>query len=172
MSAISANDSIRNAVLSEYCCATVFSQETSAPHLFVVNFNATERDVRSTQGDWRVLTFDHIPQPNSINRKYSAVSHLGREEHIAAYGSPHWIPQLLPDVYNYREFDDEGNPIPPSTISAGLTGNLAVLLALAAFSAVPSSLDAALTGSVRPRAYVPHTMSTGREYGLLPAMTF
>ena len=76
--------------------------------------------------------------------------------------------QLIPRDYEYYGgVDQNGIPIPSSKVSAGLTGDLALLLGLAAFSAPPNSQRAALTNSVQPGVWRPHNFPSGRKLNLL-----
>ncbi len=152
VTAIPNNDPVLRAGLSTYRTASLFSQYPDTPHLLVVPFNVRTRSVREYGRGWLPVTFDHI----SINggggarEYYSSVSDIGAEDHIAAPVLNSWIPQLLPAWYNYRSSGtvQERN-------HAGLTGNLAILLALAVFSAPAAHLAEAMS-SLRPGAWRPH----------------
>ena len=166
MVSVSAIEAFHGANPRRYCCATMFTQKPYTDHLFVVNCNATEHDVCSWRGGWQALSFEHVPQPGSVNRTYSSVAYVGTESHLAAHGSASWMGQLLPRDYDYCRVETHngtGAPIPPETESAGLTGNLALLLGLAAYSAPPNSLQAALTTSMGPNTWTRHGLLTGRK---------
>ena len=134
------NDPIHRSLDQVFDTATVFTQNPDTPHLLVVPFNATERHAFENPGGWRPLTFRHIRIGES-NRAYSFISAHGDRQYIAARGSPHWMPQLLPRVYDYQT----GSP----RIQGGLIGSLPLLLALAAFSAPPHALEGVLTKCLR-----------------------
>lgn len=144
---VAANDPIRPSIQQTYSVATVFTQNPDTPHLLVVPFNALRTHAYQNPGGWRPLTFRHV-RLNNTQRAYSAVSPVGDRQHIAARGSTHWMPQLLPNVYDYQT----GSP----RVQAGLIGNIPILIALAAFSAPPAALEAVLTNCVQPNAWRPH----------------
>ncbi len=158
ISQVVANDPIRRATLQCYQTATVFTQNEDTPHLLAVPFDARERNVRDEFRGWRPLTFNHerIPGTNSY---YSYVASLGAENRIAAPGSAHWMPQLLPEWYQC------GPQTPSTRVQAGLIGDLPLLLALAAFSTPPTALGV-LLNSLRPGAWNPHgnPYPTGRAF--------
>lgn len=156
ISPVTANDPIHRAVHQIHSTATVFTQNPDTPHLLVVPFDAQVTHAYMNNGGWRPLAFHHIRIDNT-QHTYSAVSAFGDRQHIAAPGPPHWMPQLLPAVYDCMT----ENP----TIQAGLVGSLPILLALAAFSAPSAALGAILTNSLRPGAWQPHQHGypTGRK---------
>jgi len=154
-----------------HSAATIFSQKGDTDHLLAVDFNATLTDVASYAPGWRVLSFDHIPKPNTT-ATYSSINTLGEERHLAARGSPAWMGQLMPHVYDYQRTALDGLPVPSETTSAGLIGNLPILVGLAAFSAPKNSLIAVLSSSVIPRAWVRHTRPTGRKPNFLNCSSF
>ncbi|CAF9930660.1 hypothetical protein IMSHALPRED_008245 [Imshaugia aleurites] len=130
-----------------HSAATVFTQNPDTPHLLAVPFDAQSTHAYENNGGWRPLAFRHVRIGNT-QRAYSAVTTYGDRQHIAARGSPHWMPQLLPSVYDFQT----GSP----RIQAGLIGSIPLLIALAAFSAPPAALGAVLTRCVRPSAWQPH----------------
>ena len=132
-----------------YSVATIFTQNPDTPHLLVVPFDAGRMDARRNAGGWRPLTFDHKRIGNT-QHTYSALTPLGNRQHIAAPGSRHWMPQLLPRVYDYQ-------PQPGTQrVNAGLIGSLPLLFALAAFSAPPSQLTGVLETCIRPGVWQAH----------------
>ena len=142
-----ANFPIAQTVGQVHSAATVFTQNPDTPHLLVVPFDARLRHVFQYPGGWRPLVFRHVPIANT-QRSYSSVEANGDRQHIAAPGSPHWMPQLLPRVYDYQS----GNP----RLQAGLIGSIPLLIALAAFSAPPTFLQAVLTSCLRLGQWLPH----------------
>jgi len=70
--------------------------------------------------------------------------------------------QLLPYEYNYQRTTTNGQPIPATTTSAGLIGDLSILIGLAAFSAPENSLRAVVSSSILPGAWRRHNLPTGR----------
>ena len=147
MAFIGPNDPVGRSLHQPYSAATVFTQNPDTPHLLVVPFDAQRTNVVEYPGGWRPLVFHHVRIGNT-QRTYSAVSAHGDRQHIAALGSPHWIPQLLPPLYNYQSG--------PVRIQAGLIGSLPLLIALAAFSAPPGVLVGVLTNCIQPMAWRPH----------------
>lgn len=156
LSQVQQTDPIRKVKLLSYNTATVFTQNDDTPHLLTVSFDARAKNVRD-EGGWRPMGFNHV-QIGSTDGYYSYVLHCGPERHIAAPGSPHWMPQLLPDWYQYSSQSSE-----PRT-QAGLIGELPLLMALAAFSTPPTEMGVLLT-SVQPGAWSPHghPYPSGRE---------
>lgn len=145
-----------------YRAATAFSQRADTDHLLVVDFNALLADVASSPMGWRNLSFDHHHVPSSSST-YAAVTNLGAHQHLAAHGPARWMPQLVPFDYDYQELGPDGHPAEPTTTSAGLIGNLPLLIALAAFSAPRNRLSAAMTTAMAPRSWRGHTNPTGRK---------
>ncbi len=156
------NGSINIASLkTAHSAVTIFSQRDDTDHLLAVDFNALFQDVISYDPGWRVLRFDHIPKPHT-SATYSAINLSGEEKHLAARGSPTWMGQLLPHEYNYQRTTPNGQAIPATTTSAGLIGDLAILIGLAAFSAPENSLRAVVSSSILPGAWIRHSLPTGR----------
>lgn len=158
MTAVAANDPVNRSLHQIHSAATIFTQNPDTPHLLVVPFDAQMTHAYENPGGWRPLVFHHF-RINNTQRTYSAVSANGDRQHIAAPGSPHWMPQLLPRVYDYQT----GSP----RIQAGLIGSLPLLIALAAFSAPPAALVGVLTNCLRPRVWRPHQYQypAGRKFG-------
>ena len=147
MTPIIANEVVNYPLGRIHSAATIFTQNPDTPHLLVVPFDARTGDIYRYPGGWRPLTFNHVRIENT-QRIYSAVSAGGNRQHIAARGSSHWMPQLLPKVY-----DDQSQN---TRIQAGLIGSLPLLIALAAFSASASFLELVLTSCVQPQRWQPH----------------
>ncbi|KAI4124599.1 MAG: hypothetical protein LQ338_004718 [Usnochroma carphineum] len=145
--------------LSSYGAATVFGQHPDTDHLLAVDFDAETRDVAEQYGGWKVLSFNHqflLGPPESY---YSFVSLTGQEQLLAAPGSPKWMPELLPKIYDYDSRRQTSN-IPKS---AGLIGQLPILFALPAFSAPPGKLSDVLTNSMRPNRWEHHGRPHSRD---------
>ena len=88
----------------------------------------------------------------------------GMEGETAAPMSSHLVNQLLPRCYNYTMYiDSEDCKIPPTKTSAGLIGDLPILIAMVAFSAPPSLLPIVLAEHVRMNQWIPHQWPTGRK---------
>ncbi|KAL8932464.1 MAG: hypothetical protein Q9216_006824 [Gyalolechia sp. 2 TL-2023] len=145
---------------TRHSVATVFTQYPDTDHLLAVDFDAEEKNVVEDPGGWKVLGFRHQPQPGT-EKIYSYVDVWGTEQQMAAPGSPHWVPQLLPSIYDY----DPSQPAAATTwrpSTAGLIGHLPILFALPAFSAPPERLAQVLTGHLQPNRWVPHQFCHGR----------
>ncbi|KAL8975990.1 MAG: hypothetical protein Q9205_007919, partial [Flavoplaca limonia] len=127
-----------------YAVATIFTQWPDTDHLLAVTFDAEKKDVVEENGGWKVLSFDYVTRPGTQGL-YSSVSVAGGRQQLAAPGSPAWVPQLLPRIYNY-----DPKPNRPQPVSAGLIGDLALLFALPAFSAQPGSLSQVLMSCMQP----------------------
>lgn len=147
MTVVETNDSVGRSLNRIYSAATVFTQNPDTPHLLTVPFDAQLTHPHLNPGGWRPLCFHHL-RINNTSRTYSAVSATGDRQHIAAPGSPQWMPQLLPPVYDYQT----GSP----RTQAGLIGSIPLLIALAAFSAPPIVLAGVLVSCVLPRQWRPH----------------
>ena len=158
MTQIPANDPVNHALNVVHSAATVFTQYPHTPHLLVVPFNAQSRHAYQNPGGWRPITFRHV-RINNTQHTYSAVLANGDRQHIAAQGSPHWMPQLLPSFY----YDQGGS----TRVQAGLIGSIPLLIALAAFSAPPPSLPGVLTSCLQPGQWLPHQYQypSGRKSG-------
>ena len=142
---------------SAYAVATIFTQWPDTPHLLAVTFDAEKKDVAEENGGWKVLSFDYVPRLGTQGT-YSSVNVAGGQQQLAAPGSPAWVPQLLPKVYDYDPTPNRQQPI-----SAGLIGKLALLFALPAFSAQQSSLSHVLTSCMQPNRWHRHQLQHGRE---------
>ena len=147
MTHITAHEEVGHPLGEIYSAATVFTQHPDTPHLLVVPFDVRRRNVAGHPGGWRPLTFGHVRIANT-QHTYSAVLVNGDHQHIAAPGSPRWMPQLLPRVY-----DDQTRS---TRIQAGLIGSIPLLIALAAFSAPTSFLSSVLTNCLRFQRWHPH----------------
>ncbi len=154
MTTVTASDPVIGTIFG---AATIFTQNPDTPHLLVVPFDAQETHAYQNNGGWKPLYFHHV-RINNTQRTYSAVSAVGDRQHIAAPGLPHWMPQLLPKVYDFQT----GSP----KTQAGLIGSIPLLIALAAFSAPPHTLAAVLTNCLRPGTWRPHQYQypAGRKF--------
>ena len=157
MTRVKSNDPVSRSLNQVHSAATVFSQNPDTPHLLVVPFDAQKTHAYQNPGGWKPLTFHHIQKANARRTYYSAVSTTGDHQYIGAPGSQHWMPQLLPSIYNYQ--------MSKPRLNAGLIGSIPLLVALAAFSAPPAALSEVLTNCVRPNAWRPHQYHypTGRK---------
>ena len=156
---VARGESVGESLHSVHSAMTVFTQNPDTPHLLCVPFDAERTHVGQHPGGWRPLPSCNIRVDNS-QRTFSALSlHRDRQ---ANPGSPRWIHQILPPLYN----NQDGTP----RLQAGLIGSLPLLLALAAFSAPPTALIGVLTNCLRPRSWRPHhyPYPAGREPQLCP----
>ena len=147
MTHIAADEVVSHPLGQIHSAATVFTQNPDTPHLLVIPFDARRRDVDEYPGSWRPLTFGHVRIVGTEDT-YSAVSANADRQYIAVRGSSRWMPQLLPRVY-----DDQSRS---TRTQAGLIGSIPLLIALAAFSAPASFLQAVLTNCLRPQRWLPH----------------
>ncbi|KAL8755824.1 MAG: hypothetical protein Q9184_004682 [Pyrenodesmia sp. 2 TL-2023] len=141
------NNSYSNARLRTYGVATVFGQYKDTPHLLAVGFDAETKDVAEEPGGWKVLSFNHTQDPQG--HWYSSIGVFRSEQLLAAPGSRHWMPQLLPEIYDYDRRQTATVPT-----SAGLIGDLPILFGLVAFSAPPHLLSHVLTSCDTERGMV------------------
>ncbi len=157
MTTVTASDPVISSIHHVFSAATIFTQSPDTPHLLVVPFDAQRTHAYQNDGGWKPLYFHHV-RINNTQYTYSAVSAVGDRQYIAAPGSPHWMPQLLPKVYDFQT----GSP----RIQAGLIGSIPLLIALAAFSAPPHALAAVLTNCLRPGTWRPHQYQypAGRKF--------
>lgn len=142
-----ANVPIIQALGPVHSAATVFTQNPDTPHLLVVPFDVKRSDVKKYPGGWGPLSFRHVPT-GKTQRSYSAVLANGDHRYIAAPGSPHWMPQLLPEVYDCQGGDPR--------LQTGLIGSIPLLIALAAFSAPSTYLLSVLTSCLHLGKWLPH----------------
>ena len=153
--------SARYLTLKIYSAATVFSQAPSTDHLLMVPFDARNEDVVKSSYDWRSLSFAH-KMGNSSSR-FASLGFIGEEDKLPAPVPLAWH-QLVPKPYRYQDVDEEGKQPKPDTKIAGLTGPLPLLIALVAFSAVPSKLSTVLENHVINGIWHPHIYDTGRKF--------
>lgn len=136
-----------------YRCVTMYYCQG---RFFVVPYDATQRNVCDVPPDespwqpgWKPLTFEHCP---------NGVSSVGFEHpnNRLAIQRPNltWRPQLFPDGCAANGVNNQ---------RGGLQGNLALILALGAFSAPPGHMADAIAASFRLGQWVPHNLHHGRE---------
>jgi hypothetical protein len=98
--------------------------------------DCTETDINTQLGGnndiplhWRKLSFDN----NITNHQcLSLIGYNYNRDQLGATGSPAWMPQLLPEVYQYQGTAQ-------SHRTCQLAGDLSLLLGLAAFSTPPQT---------------------------------
>lgn len=123
---------------------------------WVVPYDATQRNVCEVPPDespwlpgWKALTFEHCP--NSVSSVGFEHSH---KKLATQRPNQTWRPQLFPDSCSATDVNKQ---------RGGLQGNLALILALGAFSAPPEQMADALATSFKLGRWVPHTLRHGRE---------
>ena len=134
-----------------YSSATVFYQH-GARGFLAVEFDARRDNVRSHPPGWHPIGFQYDLDPLVHNRGYSYIHVAGDRPCLPAPGNPAWNHQLFPDSYHY---DVHHGPNPPLN-SAGVTGQLPLLLALAAFSCPQTQLHATLVSNLRRNNWRAH----------------
>lgn len=134
----------------------------SENHHFVgVPFDCREASVRNymrTYGvGWRRVMFDYREEEG---RQYPiSVMSFDRQEHVlAAQGSNKWMPQLIPASYSSNQPDR-----PPGI--TGLAGDLALILAFAAFSGPFDQVLGIISRSFAPPTWRTHFLHPNREHG-------
>ncbi|KAL8632951.1 hypothetical protein Q9189_001360 [Teloschistes chrysophthalmus] len=154
----SKDDICRKTKMKLYDAATIFAQ-SETDDFWAVPSDAETQDVKEHYGGWKVLSFDHERQQGTnTNSTYSSISTAGDQSRLAACGSPEWMSQLLPRVYDYDSVRSDQEP----ATSAGLIGSLPLLFALPAFSAPPGHVAEVLTEHLRPNRWNPHNREHGR----------
>lgn len=118
---------------------------------WIVPYDATQYNVRQTPPGgpwypgWRALTFDHLA--NSV----SSVGHALSQETLATQRAGQaWCRQLFPDGYLASQ---------PTSQPGGLQGDLALILALGAFSAPSGKSRDAIATSFKVGHWRPHSLS-------------
>lgn len=159
------DDPIHHAILETYQTASLFMHHDTG-HLLAVDFDARDEDVNRFGRGWKTLFFSgKISQ--DAKGLYSYVQTYGSNRRINAPAAKHWVPQLLPSVYNFHsDFDSDSNSSMMPEECLGLIGDLPILLALAAFSARPEYLASVLEGSVQPGKWINHDFPSGRKSAL------
>ena len=153
--------SAKYSALEKYSATTVFSQASSTDHLLMVPFDARIRDVASYSCDWRSLSFYH--KMGSSSSTYASLQCLGDQDGLPAPVPLSWN-QLIPRPYRFPTLDFDGKSVLPTTSLAGLGGDLPLLIALIAFSAVPSRLSTVLEHHVSKGTWRSHIYDTGRQF--------
>ncbi|KAK2779102.1 hypothetical protein FQN53_001538 [Emmonsiellopsis sp. PD_33] len=112
-------------------CSLFYNSETS--HFLGVPFDcraeSVEQIVRTKDAryGWRRVMFNHIEADNRNRWPISVMKFDAEHNVLAAPGSVKWIPQLVPESYNY-------NQVNVSTTRTALAGSLALIIAFAALS--------------------------------------
>ena len=164
LTGITSNDPGWRHDLACHSQATIFSQKERTDHLLAVDLDATTVDLPYGNHRWGTLAFEHIPVSNHTAKPtYSKITVAGLEDEIAAPGSSDIVNQILPTCYDYtKQLDQQQQEIQPDKVSAGLIGNLPILISLAAFSAPPNRLGQVLERHVRLHQWIPHNLPPGR----------
>lgn len=116
---------------------------------WAVPYDATRYNVREQNIMWKALKFDHLS--NGV----SSVGFAHEEPRLATqHPNQTWPQQLFPDGYQ---------AIQGSNQPGGLQGDLAVILALAAFSAPRGQMANAINTSFKVGRWHTHHLGYGRE---------
>ncbi|PGH12950.1 hypothetical protein AJ79_03923 [Helicocarpus griseus UAMH5409] len=152
-------------------CSLFFDSERN--HFLGVHFDCTKKSVqneiriRDERHGWRRLMFNHL-EPSDNSGRPKSILEFDREHNVlAARGSPTWMPELIPDTYNYNGLQER--PLGYTD----LAGRLDLLIGFAAFSGpCPTSdteaeVQRALRAirAFRPPNWVPHHLPSGRTHG-------
>jgi len=162
-----------NNMLACYKTATVFFCN-QFNNFMTTPGDASARNIvdADPEESWHPLTFLHETCEDGY---ISQVEHGGDQQYLAAPGGSlvnQLLPQAydyphIPETYDYQQGDgDQGYECPPN--SKGLAGNLAILIALVAFSCRNSrDLRGALTAdhAWHNRRWDPHNRPSGRRDG-------
>lgn len=136
--------------LTQYSVASVFYQAETGRFL-AVPYDC-EKQIHDRAGRaWRQLSFEYR---NNNNISILGCSGFG-ESVLAAAGSPPWMPELLPSVYD--RLSTSGRP--EHGDRGGLAGSLSLLIALTAFAWEPAYMIAGINLSFK----IPHWISYPRS---------
>jgi hypothetical protein len=87
-----------------------------------------------------------------------SVMDFDSEHHVlASTGSPTWMPELIPDSYDQNHLDDY------MQTPTALAGNLALFIALAAFSCDRANVLAVINSSFKPPCWRHHALPSGSK---------
>lgn len=139
---------IHHSSLNRFSVVSVFYQSDTR------RFLAIPTDCRDATTDgarhrWRQVGFEY---PHNNNISILGCEAANNQNILAAPGSPTWMPQLLPAIYD-RTPDLDG---PEHDDSGGLAGSLALLIALAAFSIDPADMIDGIRHSFQVPQWRPH----------------
>ena len=133
-----------------HSAATIFSQGQSRALLSVM-CDAGAQSVTGAWG-WRPLGFEAAPAVPTLSR----VGHKFKNETLRSPGGQPWVGQLLPSCYHCP------GSLTNRPAITGLTGELPILIALAALSTSASKINDVFTGSIRGHKWKPHENTEGR----------
>jgi hypothetical protein len=108
--------------------------------------------------------FDHVPHPANPTFLYSDVGVTRPYTQLAAPAATNssWVQELFDPHYRWSEiYHGSSEPQPKS---AGLIGNLSIILGLVAFSRPKGQLPAVLNNNVRRGRWIPHQLPHGRTF--------
>ncbi|KAI9822417.1 MAG: hypothetical protein M1827_000136 [Pycnora praestabilis] len=126
-----------------------FSVYFDRDRFFIVPYDATQCAVHEQFPTWRGMTFDH--DQNSV----SYVGYAGEENRLATANTEQtWPSELFPQTYL---------PLAPNNDSGGLVGDIAIILALAAFSIVPEYVQYGLENGLGAGRWQSHGVQSGRN---------
>ena len=139
--------------LKQYSVASMFYQSETGRFLAVpydCQIQISDRYGRA----WRQLDFEYR---NDNNISILKCDEFGQPV-LAAAGSPSWMPELLPSVYDRTSQHDP----PEHGDRGGLAGSLSLLVALAAFAWEPEKMIQGMTYSFKVPVWKSHNGPTDR----------
>jgi hypothetical protein len=142
--------------------STIFTQVPDTPRFLAVLFDARTHNLPVQGRSWQPVMFDHVPHPANPTFLYSDVGVTRPYTQLAAPAATNssWVQELFDPHYRWSEiYHGSSEPQPKS---AGLIGNLSIILGLVAFSRPPGQLPAVLINNVRRGRWIPHHLDHGR----------
>lgn len=133
--------------LTRYSVASVFYQAETARFL-AVPYDCQEQILDRAGRAWHQLGFEYR---NNNNISILGCDGFG-QPYLAAPGSPPWMPELLPSVYDRPS----GYDPPEHNDRGGLAGSLSLLIALAAFAYEPVCMIDGINYSFKIPKWISH----------------
>jgi hypothetical protein len=137
--------------LERHSVVSVFFQERQ-DNFLVTEIDCTLEDVEGADVGWCQIRFHH--HEGGLSEAGAAASYDGLG--APALGSS-WMPQVLPEVYNYHMKDPKIHKEPVRT--GGLCGNLSILIGIAAFSAPVDKAEEAIMHSFKLGKWDRHNLA-------------
>lgn len=134
--------------------ATIFNQWQSKALLSVM-CNAGSKSVTDA-GGWRSLGFEAASAAPTL----SQVGPKFKNETLRSPGGQPWVGQLLPSCYHCQGSVTNGPAI------TGLTGELPILIALAALATSEANINDVLPASIKEYKWIQHKDGQGRLRGM------
>ncbi|OAX77592.1 hypothetical protein ACJ72_08108 [Emergomyces africanus] len=125
---------------------------------------SVEQEIRtnSARHGWRRLMFNHL-EPLANGNPISYIAFDGAHNVLAAPGSQRWMPELIPQTYNYNLQEKVDG-------CTALVGNLALFIGFAAFSGPfpqkPLDVQSVLHAmrAFNPPNWVTHNLASGKAH--------